>query len=368
MNMMEFPFKVLTICGCWQPQSWTSVYKHIYRIYTILILLSVHTFTLSQLMDIILIVDNTDDFCDNLCILVVTIMTCFKMFSLLANRKNIIELTDILMKEPCKPFKPNEIKIFYKFDKDIQVNTFNYTVMSLISCASFAFTSFFTNFSERKLMFRAWLPFEYSSMTIFCLAFVHQLIASFMATLVNVGCDSLIFGLLANVCCQFEILTYRLKGIMLHSDGLRNCVEQHCKIFKLAFLVNSKFRTVIGVQFLMSMFVVCFNLYEISILKLDVRCIRLAIFMTAMLTQIFIYCWYGNQVRFKSRQFLDNLFEIEWFTLDNNLKKSLLIMMERTVMPIEITSAYTISVNLDSFIGVLKTSYSAYNLLRQMNE
>lgn len=27
-------------------------------------------------------------------------------------------------------------------------------------------------------------------------------------------------------------------------------------------------------------------------------------------------------------------------------------MMERTVMPIEITSAYTISVNLDSFMNV----------------
>ncbi|CAL1676383.1 unnamed protein product [Lasius platythorax] len=87
-----------------------------------------------------------------------------------------------------------------------------------------------------------------------------------------------------------------------------------------------------------------------------------------MLTQIFIYCWYGNQVRLKSRQFIDNIFEMEWLTLDNNLKKSLIIMMERTVMPIEITSACAISVNLDSFINVLKTSYSVYNLLLQMNE
>ncbi|CAL1676382.1 unnamed protein product [Lasius platythorax] len=319
-------------------------------------------------MDIILIVDNTDDFCDNFCILLVMIMTCFKLFSLLANRKNIIKLTNILTKEPCKPLKQNEIKIHYKFDKDIQSNTFYYAVMSLVACTSFAFTSFLTNFGERKLIFRAWVPFEYSSMTLFCLLYVHQLIGSVMGTLVHVACDSLILGLLAHVCCQFEILTYRLKRIMLHSDGLRNCVQQHCKIFKLALLVNANFRMIISIQFLMSMFVVCFNLYEISLLKLDARCIKLALFMGAMLTQIFVYCWYGNQVRFKSRQFIDNIFEMDWFTLDKNLKKSLIIMMERTVMPIEIISAYTISVNLDSFIGVLKTSYSAYNLLRQMNE
>lgn len=121
MNVLEFPLKILTICGCWQPKSWTSIYKHtIYRMYTFLIILIVNSFTLSQLMDIILIVDNTDDFCNNFCILLPMIITCFKLFSLLANRKNIIELTDILTKEPCKPLKLNEIRIHYKFNKGIE--------------------------------------------------------------------------------------------------------------------------------------------------------------------------------------------------------------------------------------------------------
>lgn len=121
MNVLEFPFKVLTICGCWQPESWTSIYKRImYRMYTILIILIVNSFVLSQFVDIILIVDNTDDFCDNFCILLPMIITCFKLFSLLANRKSIIKLTNILTKEPCKPLKPKEINIHYKFDKGIQ--------------------------------------------------------------------------------------------------------------------------------------------------------------------------------------------------------------------------------------------------------
>lgn len=69
--------------------------------------------------------------------------------------------------------------------------------------------------------------------------------------------------------------------------------------FRLAFLVNANFRMVITIQFLMSMLVVCFNLYVISLSKLDARCIRLALFMGCMLTQIFVYCWYGNEVRLK---------------------------------------------------------------------
>ncbi|CAL1676388.1 unnamed protein product [Lasius platythorax] len=369
MGILEFTFQMLTICGCWQPESWTSVYKRIiYRVYTVLVILLINSFVLSQFMDIILIVDNTDDFCDNFCVLLPMIIVCYKLFSLLTSHRNIIKLTDILNKEPCKPLKPNEIKIHYKFDKGMQINTFHYTAMCMVTCVIITFTSLLTNFGERKLTYRAWVPFEYSSMTLFCLLYIHQLIGLVMGAVVNIACDSLICGLLEHVCCQFEILTYRLKRIMLHSDGLRNCVQQHCKIFKLAVLVNANFRMVITIQFIMSMFVVCFNLYVISLSKLDSRCIRLALFMGCMLTQIFVYCWYGNQVKLKSRQFIDNIFEMEWLTLDNNLKKSVIIMMERTVMPIEITSAYTISVNLDSFMNILKTSYSVYNLLKQMKE
>ncbi|XP_025266016.1 odorant receptor 46a-like [Camponotus floridanus] len=182
----------------------------------------------------------------------------------------------------------------------MQINTFHYTAMCMVTCVIITITSLLTNFGQKKLTYRAWVPFEYSSMTLFCILYIHQLIGLTMGALVNVACDSLICGLLVHVCCQYEILTYRLKRIMLHSDGLRNCVQQHCKIFRLAFLVNTNFRMVITIQFLMSMLVVCFNLYVISLSKLDARCIRLALFMGCMLTQIFVYCWFGNEVRLKN--------------------------------------------------------------------
>lgn len=49
---------------------------------------------------------------------------------------------------------------------------------------------------------------------------------------------------------------------------------------------------------------------------------------------------------------IDDIFEMEWLTLDESVKKSLIIIMERAMIPIEITSGYVISMNLDSFMGV----------------
>lgn len=71
--------------------------------------------------------------------------------------------------------------------------------------------------------------------------------------------------------------------------------------FRFAFIVNATFRMVITIQFLMSMLVVCFNLYQLTQLRIGARYIRLAMFMCCMLTQIFVYCWYGNEVKLKVR-------------------------------------------------------------------
>lgn len=43
---------------------------------------------------------------------------------------------------------------------------------------------------------------------------------------------------------------------------------------------------------------------------------------------------------------------MEWFELDSYTKKSLLMIMKRGAIPIELTSAYVISMNLDSFVNV----------------
>jgi len=120
MSILEFTFKVLTICGCWRPYTWLTLRKRLaYRAYTIFIILLIHTFMLSQLMDLILM-DNANDFTDNFYILLVMIVSCCKMFNLLVNRGNIAMLIDILTRKPCRPIQSDEIEIQQKFDRLVE--------------------------------------------------------------------------------------------------------------------------------------------------------------------------------------------------------------------------------------------------------
>jgi len=121
MRVLDFTFKILISCGCWIPDCWTSSYRRLlYHAYTIFIFVLISTFTLSQFLDLILTVDNADDFTDNFYMLLAMIVSCFKMFSMLINRSNIALLVDILRKKPCKPIEPDEMEIRQKFDRLIE--------------------------------------------------------------------------------------------------------------------------------------------------------------------------------------------------------------------------------------------------------
>jgi len=121
MQVLEFTLKILIVVGCLPPNSWTSLCKRImYNTYTVFVILLLFTLMLSQLMDIALNVDNTDDFTDTLYIMLAMIISCCKMTSLLINRKNIGILTNIFTQKPFIPMETDEIEIRHKFDKTIR--------------------------------------------------------------------------------------------------------------------------------------------------------------------------------------------------------------------------------------------------------
>lgn len=132
------------------------------------------------------------------------------------------------------------------------------------------------------------------------------------------------------------------------------------------------------------MLVVCSNLNQLAQTTLSAKYFPLVLYTICMLIEIFIYCWFGNEVKLKvpsihilmkinvsiflhdhtiihkyyfitylqSFQMIDHIFEINWLELNINFKKAFVMIMNRATTPIEFTSAYIFSMNLESFVGV----------------
>ncbi|XP_033346125.1 odorant receptor 46a-like [Bombus vosnesenskii] len=130
-------------------------------------------------------------------------------------------------------------------------------------------------------------------------------------------------------------------------------------------MVNDNFKMIMSMQFLISTGAVCFNLYRLSVMKFGPKFMETATYTLCLLMQIFYYCWYGNEVKLKSLEIPNAVLESNLPFLNDSSKKILLLIMRRSLEPIEFTSCHVISMNLESFAILLKTSYSAYNLLQQ---
>lgn len=143
-------------------------------------------------------------------------------------------------------------------------------------------------------------------------------------------------------------------------------------------MVNDAFQSIMFFQFCTSLSMICFNFYRIMQIEMDSRYIGTILYMVCSLMQIFYYCWFSNEVKLKVRycrvkdtnmthdydflfffffvpqslELSDMIFRSNWTSLNNNVQRAILLVMRRSMKPIEFTSIYIVSVNLDSFMTV----------------
>ncbi|XP_076180557.1 odorant receptor 10-like [Ptiloglossa arizonensis] len=134
-------------------------------------------------------------------------------------------------------------------------------------------------------------------------------------------------------------------------------------------MIQEKFKMMLGIQLASSTLVVCFNLYQMSNTPItNPKNLEYVTLMACMTTQSFIYCWYGNELKLKSVEIVEAIFHLDWMFLDQRCKNDLLIIMARAMNPFELTCAYIVTMDVDTFVAILKLSYSTYNLLQRTKE
>ncbi|KAK0093799.1 hypothetical protein PV326_012631, partial [Microctonus aethiopoides] len=115
-----------------------------------------------------------------------------------------------------------------------------------------------------------------------------------------------------------------------------------------------------------SLIVICNGSHRLSnVVPFTSEFLTIIGYLMCMLMQIFIYCFYGNAVIHKSINLYNEIYAMDWLILDVSTKKSLLIIMKRTLRPIKFTSGHLVVLSLKSFNRLIKLSYSMYNVLHQ---
>ncbi|KAL6436729.1 hypothetical protein ACFW04_004867 [Cataglyphis niger] len=118
-------------------------------------------------------------------------------------------------------------------------------------------------------------------------------------------------------------------------------------------------------QFSISSTVLCLSIYKMSTKSLlSFEFAWSLSYLGCMLMQIYLYCWFGNEVTLKSIEVGNAIYEMDWSILPVDLMKTLLLIIIRSKKPIKITSGYIVTLSNESFMKIMRISYSAFNVLK----
>ncbi|XP_033220402.1 odorant receptor 9a-like [Belonocnema kinseyi] len=236
--------------------------------------------------------------------------------------------------------------------------------------------------SNVPLAFNAWIPYSLESKITYFFTYFHQIVCIMMAACITASVESLAMVIMLHICAQLEIIVHRLKSLPrlqeksnsqsiiyeLESKLIKDCVNHHIHTYTLGENLNETFGPVIFVQFFVSVIALGAVIYPMSKLSTslyDLNTWRLIFTFASTISQIFLYCFYGDKMMEKSMAIAEEVYQIDWIETTIKTKKNLTSIMMRAEKPIKLTGLSIIIMTIETFFKIIKSAYSAYNVLKK---
>nr|QMS80320.1 odorant receptor [Histia rhodope] len=145
-----------------------------------------------------------------------------------------------------------------------------------------------------------------------------------------------------------------------------DCLTHFKKVSELLELLQSIFSSAIVVQFTIGGWILCMAAYKIIELNvLSIEFTSMVLFILCILTELFIYCYYGNEVTLESERVAGSVYAAQWVPAPAWFRRALLAALVRARRPLRPLAGRVLPLSLNTFLKILKSSYSFYAVLRQ---
>ncbi|KAK0093250.1 hypothetical protein PV326_013958 [Microctonus aethiopoides] len=381
----------------WKPTNWFGWKSYFYNSYTIVIRFFTCGFTLAHGIDLLFVSRKVSDFTNNISAFLGMVNACLKYAEILRTRKSVIKICQNFQSGLFKPNTLDEIQIQDKYNQLIRILFLGCTTLYNMSGAGITIGRMYGDRIEYELPYRTTLPYDHTEPIIFRFTIVMQFIIVCIGANILAAFDTFFVGMMLQICAKIKILKHRFRVIVstlekIQNEGPYDVIEYdklETKMFSVwikshndilssdniiarktneFFLkssltddVGSIFSKVIFVQFSVSAFVLCTTIYVIS--QVPVFTAEFAgnfLYLIATTTQIFMLCISAHQFSDLSRV----MYDTNWFVLSTSAQKKIVLMMARTLKPIEFSSGHLASLSLESFKSIMKVTYSTYSLLK----
>ncbi|NP_001177526.1 odorant receptor 111 isoform X1 [Nasonia vitripennis] len=384
-DVLPISFLYLKLVGAWKPLDLPKCLRLIYDLFTIFMVIFIcKLLIISDILCVVFAEENRFAVFKGIVHVTITHLSGWiKMLHVLSRRRSIMLLVNgCVAKQWNPPRDRHEASILTSFDNSSRRTTIAYTIQVSAAVSMLVLSPVFS--STWFLPIDNWYPCNISSPICFWPSYVHQSMGIVAIAVAHVATDTLIVGFMIQICTQLNILNHRLLSIHIKLEDtarrqknqeqisavetllVNECISHYIDILKFADLLSKTFVEVVFIQFCVGFSVICSIVYLLAILSiLSFDFFGTLFYLGGMLSQMFIYCWYGNEVVLNSTKLFHTIYNMNWVAFQIKTQKKLLLMMLVALSPIQLFEGAIIKVNLDAFINVLKFSYSAFNILQK---
>ncbi|XP_064215780.1 LOW QUALITY PROTEIN: odorant receptor 46a-like [Tribolium castaneum] len=321
-------------------------------------------------------------------ILNIEFMTAWKALNFALNRKKFMQLLDAIDKTTFQPRNGKQVTLVLR---NIDGWKVMFKMFGISLGLSFIFTGLLPIFSktykDRKLPMEAWYPFDSTKSPFYQLCYVYQMAAVAVAVMVILNVDTLVAAM--NICIglQCDLLCDNLRNLHTNTSKSMNqklieCIKHHQNIISFAEKFRQAFNWSIFLQFFVSttsLGIVMFKITRVSHETIKSRFstkfqfslyvseyYRFISYACSVLVQVFIYCWFGNEVIVKSSKIPYALFESDWTQDSLEMKKNMIVFILRTQKTLKITVCHVFDLSLPTFLTILKTGWSYFAFMNRV--
>ncbi|RZC39909.1 7tm 6 domain containing protein [Asbolus verrucosus] len=326
-----------------------------------------------QTVNLFLILDDLQAVTGTIFILLMEMAASLKTYCLVKNMKMLKQLMVTINSDF---FQPKNMQQKYLIQPNINawktfVSTFwIFAVPSLFFWCSFPVLD--KTVREYRLPFLAWYPYDTKTSPQYEITYIYQALAINFLAVVNINIDSLIAALNMFIAAQFDILCDDVRNLQHEKKNvikyLKNCIHHHREILRFADYANQFYNWLLLVQFFVGGVSLGLSMFQLTVVvPFSSEFYMLLTYGNAVLVEVFMYCWFGNEIEVKSSNLSYAIFESDWTSLSPDIKKNVIILTISVQKPLKISALNLFYLSLETFVKILRTAWSYFALLRQVN-
>ncbi|KAJ3663335.1 hypothetical protein Zmor_007626 [Zophobas morio] len=296
---------MLKLMGLWPEgnNTYTSNLYTLYAFVTIVVIMGGHN--LFQTINICFVYKNLEALATTIFITSTEVLVSVKIYFFAQNIRTLKELLSSLNKDIFQPKNQLQMELVLPTLNFWKMVYWGFLFIVILTVVIWGILPLLTTSVESKqLPFTAWYPYDSTISPMYELTYLYQVLGMWYIAVSNVNIGTLFYALLTYVVVQCDILSDNFKNLVNGYSSVNrriiSCIRHHREILRFAQNTNHLFNMIILGQFITSTIVIATTLFMLTLVDpLSNEGVNIAIYAVSIITEIFVYCWFGNEVDVK---------------------------------------------------------------------